>query len=1670
MAIPAAANGLTSPVRGSALPRPVSIMSASSASSSGLVQAATTLTSPSMSTTSTFATAGAETPLNSTRASSPSALLPSPALKSGSAAPSMARAMTSAGGTSVQVILRVRPAIVESANFAHTPSRQDRVVVYPLPGATSLTVDATPVSATSAVTSSPLSSARSSGLTSAAGPPKQSFTFDRVLGPESSQTDVFATFEHLIDFFLQGYNVTVLAYGQTASGKSFTMGTEDKPMSELVSDHAGLGLVPRAVRAIFDRIAELRATTRPKDSFQIKNSYIELYNEDMIDLLSGDIPASERQPVTIREEKGGGIKWTGLRELRVNNVLDVMSNLERGSAIRQTGATQLNSQSSRSHAIFSLTLTQRKWVPNESSRNEATDSPTRPSSRTSHASSSNRGLRSGSMTRASLIDDEDEGEQEAGGSYVVVTSKLHFADLAGSERLKNTAATGDRAKEGISINSGLHALGNVISALGDPAKARQITHVPYRDSKLTRLLQDSLGGNAHTMMIACISGTERNLPESLNTLKYANRARNIKNKAELNEIEEGWEDVEWLQKTVRRLRADLADLKSGRPLSSGSAFDALPTREMPDPAMRALQQEVEMLSQKYAKATSDLAQQQNTPQQTPDLLSSAFSDSIAPIVDEFERALSTTEAQLAAVRAQLAAAESQLKEQRALNASQASRIDASEAATEAVRTRLAKLIEREAVTEAYVQDLEGKLKDISDRTDTDSSVVVGLRNELAGHRESQMTTEKYINELETRLTKSGQSNEGLLKRIEELEASLEERVASYRLLEHRLSGQQPSQQVQALTKELESKNALLLVMQSNVARSLPAPNTPTAARDLPDSPATPIQGTSVSHDGLSALTGARPATPDNLSTSPSARDGASSPHRLGSLSRQSRRSSSTASASPQRPFLSNRPSGSSLRDTATSQPLSLELSSAQHSRSLLSPDRSVSPALPPRTPPPRSPARQRSFGKMNSDTDEIQRLQGIIRARDVDIQSMDRQIQALRTRHRRSDSSSASDAAETLPVSASTTPEPGEESQTLSPGFTRQIEAFKLQPPATESAEAHAARLDDVMRSMARKEANHRDTVEELTRQLHVAQRSLVEAETLRQSAEQNFAGEFKGHSDRLVESTSRAATLEQSLDQQRSEHAAERDELTKTHSDSIVALTQQHQQSHATLVAEHEQRLTDLTLTHDRALHATRKEHEQILSDAATTHDQRLAAALAERTMTLKADHARQISEMNAAHDQARSQQAAQHDSALAARHEATEAKVVALQTTHETAISDMKREHAAVLESQANAHAAALQEYAIGLEKAHALAQQHEETARVAQNAEQDLQSQMKTISEQNSQLSVELENSGEELRQLRADFARLSSDRESLAVASIRSHGSVKSMRRRSGLNGLGLGESPDPLTSPIRVRAGSNHDAPWGEAPTSPLPATPDETKVQMRAAALSALTSSPSESPRSQTPVNAALSIFLTGKPPAPPPMQALPPTPAQAPLPSVMENGRALQSGISTPPPSDRRRVTSSTMYTPGGRRTSYMEGPMSIEDDMLESALNQRIETLETQILGLNKQLTHCEADLSANIDLVNTLESSLDDSDRNLRKARLQMSELAKDRDRHLSRSEKLGLELAQATQEIDRLHNNLAALKDEAETSAAQERQAKIEAKQQLQSRLESIKHKKSKFNCF
>ncbi|MGH0176178.1 UNVERIFIED_CONTAM: hypothetical protein FKN15_000846 [Acipenser sinensis] len=313
----------------------------------------------------------------------------------------------------------------------------------------------------------------------------KAFTYDFVFDRDSQQHEIYsACVEKLIEGCFEGYNATVFAYGQTGSGKTYTMGTG----FDMNISAEEQGIIPRAIKHLFQGIEHRKGEAQE------------------------------------RGEQAPDFKVSA-------QFLELIQCLKLGALSRTTASTQMNAQSSRSHAIFTIQLCQMRVCK-----------------RPELADGEMNGVSNGPLTQPV-------------SEYETLSAKFHFVDLAGSERLKRTGATGERAKEGISINCGLLALGNVISALGDQSK--KSCHVPYRDSKLTRLLQDSLGGNSRTVMIACVSPSDRDFMETLNALNYANRARNIKNKVVVNQDKTS-QQISALRAEIARLQMELMEYKAGK--------------------------------------------------------------------------------------------------------------------------------------------------------------------------------------------------------------------------------------------------------------------------------------------------------------------------------------------------------------------------------------------------------------------------------------------------------------------------------------------------------------------------------------------------------------------------------------------------------------------------------------------------------------------------------------------------------------------------------------------------------------------------------------------------------------------------------------------------------------------------------------------------------------------------------------------------------------------------------------------------------------------------------------------------------------------------------------------------------------------------------------------------
>jgi hypothetical protein len=310
------------------------------------------------------------------------------------------------------------------------------------------------------------------------------FTFDNSFWSHNTddahyahQEDVYNSLgEEFLDHNFEGYHTCIFAYGQTGSGKSYTMmGTPDQP-----------GLIPRTCEDLFERI-DAAQNEDSNIAYNVRVSYFEVYNEHVRDLLVPVVPNKPANYLKIRESPTEGPYVKDLTEVPVRNIDEILRYMKNGDASRTTASTKMNDTSSRSHAVFTIML---KQIHHDMETDETTER----------------------------------------------SSRIRLVDLAGSERAKATEATGARLREGSNINKSLTTLGRVIAALADPKQLRSGKRkdvVPYRDSILTWLLKDSLGGNSKTAMIACIAPSD--YEETLSTLRYADQAKRIRTRAIVNQ-------------------------------------------------------------------------------------------------------------------------------------------------------------------------------------------------------------------------------------------------------------------------------------------------------------------------------------------------------------------------------------------------------------------------------------------------------------------------------------------------------------------------------------------------------------------------------------------------------------------------------------------------------------------------------------------------------------------------------------------------------------------------------------------------------------------------------------------------------------------------------------------------------------------------------------------------------------------------------------------------------------------------------------------------------------------------------------------------------------------------------------------------------------------------------
>lgn len=360
------------------------------------------------------------------------------------------------------------------------------------------------------------------------------FSFDRVFSETCDQDEIFQEAGRVaVENTIQGYNGSIFAYGQTGSGKSFTMLGGTTSTAQELRRSPSRGLTPRILDYLFLRLAEVARERNAafydgQDQelalqYTIACSYLEIYNEKVFDLLEPSGSIAAQQPKSLREDRNKEVYVDQLREVDVESEEEALTMLQLGAQNRHISSTDMNRESSRSHAVFSVKVV--------------------------------------------VV------ERTSTGVKRTRRSRLHLVDLAGSEKQRQTRVQGKRLKEAAQINKSLSVLGNVIMALVDVSNGQK-RHVHYRDSKLTFLLRDALGGNAITSIVATIAPEEKYFAETLSTLKFSQRAKFIKNRAIQNEDADSLVPV--LKEQIEKLMQEIATLRSSEGMSSSVSHAALP--------------------------------------------------------------------------------------------------------------------------------------------------------------------------------------------------------------------------------------------------------------------------------------------------------------------------------------------------------------------------------------------------------------------------------------------------------------------------------------------------------------------------------------------------------------------------------------------------------------------------------------------------------------------------------------------------------------------------------------------------------------------------------------------------------------------------------------------------------------------------------------------------------------------------------------------------------------------------------------------------------------------------------------------------------------------------------------------------------------------------------------
>ncbi|CAG8725572.1 15817_t:CDS:2, partial [Acaulospora morrowiae] len=623
------------------------------------------------------------------------------------------------------------------------------------------------------------------------GDKKKTFSFDSVFPPEVTQKEVYdRSVMNLINKFIEGYNVTIVAYGHSSSGKSHTLGISNG----LSNTRESKGIIPRAMSTL---ISYINSAQYKKRKYVMRVSFVEIHGEKIVDLLGEDDDKVKPQ-IVIRDDSNGQILWSDLQEIKVNSLQEAIGTLSRGMLNRKVSLSKTNGRSPHRHTIFTVTLSQQKFIPIDGDLSNL-----RNLSPNITLSAPNRQA-TGALETSKMYE----------GNWVTVTCKLNFVDLSWRDMDVDIP------------KSMILPIDHMIRGLGMP-KAADTLQLTDNDHNFPSILKEYLGGNASVLVISCVSPAAFQVNETIETLELTSQAYNNKYLISIHQ-EVGWQNVEHLQDLVLKLKSEVDTLKENEDTNKDA--EVKPSSPITEKQRRRSSILASILSNDSTSLPNEkglitiseknILQDAKPTNEDPEDLTTYLQKGLGPVIKEYEKSLSALENQLSHTRAALAHSENtvRLQEDKLQEAEKIN--NQNKHVIDDFKNKISKLKEREDTTESYIKDLETKLESERELHKMKGQESTNKSNDTSGRVKSSDSTNSIsqANSIDKKLEQNENKVASMSKSLKELRKQLEEKDHEYRKLEKKFEVQRnnDAKEKKGLVEEIEMRDAIISELENKV--------------------------------------------------------------------------------------------------------------------------------------------------------------------------------------------------------------------------------------------------------------------------------------------------------------------------------------------------------------------------------------------------------------------------------------------------------------------------------------------------------------------------------------------------------------------------------------------------------------------------------------------------------------------------------------------------------------------------------------------------------------------------------------------------------------------------------------------------------------------------------------